>query len=148
MEREYLTKSQQNINGFPVQFISFEDDNGSPHYAITEIENEQGQTPASLELLEAVRNEFHEFKIATVRKKGGYLILTDYFENELHLTGCSCGYPGTGPHGTLKVLNDLGFEINRRFVFSSTSFELMHPTICKYYSLDIEEPVTGSKTHT
>jgi hypothetical protein len=55
------------------------------------------------------------------------LILIDKKGNELHLSGCSCGYAGTGSQGTVEILNKAGFEIDRRFVFCSKGFTLFHP---------------------
>jgi len=36
------------------------------------------------------------------------LILIDDRGNEVRLSGCNCGYGGTGPHGTFEILKDAG----------------------------------------
>lgn len=142
MERNNVKKQLTNINGFPVEFISYSDEKGDPCFAIYEEPSKKGSTAYSLDLLQAVRSEFGEFRKAAVQKVGSHLVLIDDRGNELHLTGCTCGYHGTGPRGTLEALNGLGFKVDRRFVFSSTSFTLKHPSICEYYLLDIEQPIS------
>ncbi|MEY2195357.1 hypothetical protein AB7942_21865 [Neobacillus sp. BF23-41] len=56
-----------------------------------------------------------------------YLILTDSYRNQLHLTGCTCGYDGTGPHGTHEALNILGFKVPMGFIVSAKTFSISHP---------------------
>jgi hypothetical protein len=36
------------------------------------------------------------------------LILLDDRGNEVRLSGCNCGYGGTGPHGTFEILKAVG----------------------------------------
>ena len=45
------------------------------------------------------------------------LILFDNKRNELWLSGCNCGYGGTGPHGTYTILQECGL------LSKNTSFE-------------------------
>ncbi|CAH0295466.1 hypothetical protein ACIROD_15595 [Peribacillus sp. NPDC101481] len=96
---------------------------------------DRGVTNKSIALFEAVKDQFDRFKIAKIVKEinnenflvDSDLILIDKKGNELHLSGCSCGYAGTGSHGTVEILNKAGFEIDRRFVICSKGFTLFHP---------------------
>ncbi|RRN67213.1 hypothetical protein EI200_23545 [Peribacillus simplex] len=96
---------------------------------------DSGVTNKSIALFEAVKDQFDRFKIAKIVKEinkdnilvDSDLILIDKKGNELHLSGCSCGYAGTGSQGTVMILNKAGFEIDRRFVFCSKGFTLFHP---------------------
>lgn len=36
------------------------------------------------------------------------------------LSGCNCGYGGTGPHGTLEIFNDLGILGMQDVIFSNS----------------------------
>ncbi|PJN91597.1 hypothetical protein [Bacillus sp. mrc49] len=89
---------------------------------------DRGVNNKSISLFEAVNDQFDRFKIAKMSKEiDSGLILIDKKGNELHLSGCSCGYAGTDSHATLEILNKAGFEVNRRFVFCSKGFTLFHP---------------------
>lgn len=47
------------------------------------------------------------------------MVITDSNSNEMWLPGCNCGYGGTGPHGSDKVLELIGVpEDLREKVFS------------------------------
>ncbi|MGE7762115.1 hypothetical protein [Peribacillus sp. NPDC097895] len=104
-------------------------------FVIKDYGEDRGVTHKSVALFEAVKDQFDRFKIAKIFKEfnnanilvDSDLILIDKKGNELHLSGCSCGYSGTGPHGTLEILNKAGFEIDRRFLFCSKGFTLFHP---------------------
>lgn len=37
-------------------------------------------------------------------------------KNEMWLGGCSCGYSGTGPSGSLEILSDLGIEVSNNII--------------------------------
>ncbi|MBK5446049.1 hypothetical protein [Peribacillus sp. TH24] len=96
---------------------------------------DRGVTHKSVALFEAVKDQFDRFTEAKIVKEINKdnilvysdLILKDKNGNELHLSGCSCGYTGTGPHGTEEVLNKAGFDIDRRFIFSAKEFNIFHP---------------------
>jgi hypothetical protein len=134
-------------------------------FVIRNSEGERGITKFSVKLFELVKSEFSDFTYASVssinkeraisepNSKDGikyrlapqyddYLILTDYQGNQLHLTGCSVGYAGTGPHGTHEVLNKLGFKVPMRFIIAMKQFNLDHPNNDPEYSKmlrDIDE---------
>ncbi|MDP1421051.1 hypothetical protein Q8G35_22380 [Peribacillus simplex] len=104
-------------------------------FVIKDYGDDRGDPHKSIALFEAVKDHFDRFKIAKIVKEinkdnillDSDLILIDKKGNELHLSGCSCGFAGTGSHGTVEVLNKAGFEIDRRFVFCSKGFTLFHP---------------------
>lgn len=104
-------------------------------FVIKDYGEDRGITNKSIALFEAVKDHFDRFKIAKIVKEmnkdnlllDSDLILIDKKGNELHLSGCSCGYAGTGAKGTVEILNKAGFEIDRRFVFCSKGFTLFHP---------------------
>jgi hypothetical protein len=102
-------------------------------FVIRDYAEDQGITWQSEALYHKVKDKFGKFTSASIKGEYDPLILKDEHGNELHLSGCSSGYTGTGPHGTLEVLNDAGFKIDRRFVFSAKTFdELLHPDIIDY----------------
>lgn len=99
-------------------------------FVIRERPEEQGITECSERLFDKTRNKFKRFVKATMEKRNSnerYLILRDEEGNQLHLTGCTSGYGGTGPMGTLYVLNRAGFNIDARYVISAKEFELLLP---------------------
>ncbi|MBO0999671.1 hypothetical protein IOC57_18240 [Bacillus sp. SD075] len=104
-------------------------------FVIKDFGDDRGDTHKSIALFEAVKDHFDRFKIAKIVKEmnkdnilhDSDLILIDKKGNELHLSGCNCGFAGTGSYGTVEVLNKAGFEIDRRFVFCSKGFTLFHP---------------------
>ncbi|MED2013683.1 hypothetical protein [Bacillus wiedmannii] len=115
-------------------------------FAIRNIPFDQGVTSESIKLFEQVNHRFGQFIQAKVNDRdfknplvrdynekededNNYLVLLDEYRNQLHLTGCTCGYSGTGPYGTLEVLNKAGFCVDRRFIFCAQAFDLPHPNI-------------------
>ncbi|WP_340373272.1 hypothetical protein [Peribacillus sp. FSL E2-0218] len=103
--------------------------------------DDRGVTDKSVALFEAVKDQFDRFTEAKIDKEisknnnliYSALILKDKNGNELHLSGCSSGYSGTGPHGTEEVLNKAGFDIDSRFIFCAKEFHLDHPIEEKKY---------------
>jgi len=60
-----------------------------------------------------IEAEASQEPLRTERDKDGYLteynlILADSEGNEIWLSGCNCGYGGTGPHGTFEILKEVG----------------------------------------
>ena len=49
------------------------------------------------------------------------LILRDHDNNELRLSGCTTGYVGEGPHGTMRVLLDEGCPVVHAMVVLQAS---------------------------
>jgi hypothetical protein len=129
---------------------TFHKTNGDSFFVIKNRDGDNGITPLSLKLFELVKQEFSNFTCASVSSinkeraisepnsddgiryrldpdRDKYLILTDFRENQLHLTGCTVGYTGTGPRGTHEVLNKLGFKVPMRFIIAMKEFSLEHP---------------------
>lgn len=97
-----------------------------------------GVTHKSVQLFEKVKDQFKRFSYAKIGiasdkdllkedEDNQYLILVDTDGNELHLSGCTCGYTGTGPHGTVEVLDKAGFQVGRRYIFTAIAFGIHHP---------------------
>jgi len=42
-----------------------------------------------------------------------YTCIIHGYEGTILLSGCNCGYLGTGPHGTAKILIELGLDKNK-----------------------------------
>ncbi|WP_342045975.1 hypothetical protein [Bacillus sp. OTU530] len=114
------------------------------YFVIRNIPYDRGITRESISLYGKTKHNFSKFIEAKIddrnfqnpiinedADRNDYLILVDDKGNQLHLTGCTCGYSGEGPRGTLEILNKSGFAVNERFVFCAQSFALNHPTIEK-----------------
>ncbi|MBM7620155.1 hypothetical protein JOC95_002008 [Bacillus tianshenii] len=134
---------------------------GESYRIIRNFTGENGISRYSLKLFELVKDGFGSFKYAEVsnfdkenaslnpdskdgirlalESFGKYLILTDSNGDELHLTGCSSGYLGTGPHATHEVLNKLGFKVPMRFIAAMKEFQLSHPDIDSHLNLELEK---------
>lgn len=121
-----------NIDGIPVEEYYYRDDNNKMCLVI---KDNEGCTELSKKLLKKVKNNFNKFVIASVdyhdeseiKERGyrhQYLLLEDEDGNQLHLSGCGSGYQGDGPRGTLEVLNSLGFNIDKRYVYTAKIFRL------------------------
>jgi hypothetical protein len=86
-----------------------------------------------------VRNEYDANRVENVVGSlkplmSHYLILLDKNGNQLHLTGCSVGYRGFGPHASKDILDELGFHVDWRFLTSVRTFELpRYDLFLKYY---------------
>jgi hypothetical protein len=69
-------------------------------------------------------------KLVHINKSSHRLMVTQdkfTYGNELHQSGCTCGYTGTGPHGTVEVLDKAGFQVGRRYIFTAIAFGINHP---------------------
>ncbi|WP_332629172.1 hypothetical protein [Halalkalibacter flavus] len=135
-------------NGEKYEKCYIESYDGKEVFAIREHGIDLGVTHKSEDLFNAVKDLFGEFVNAKVcsgtegkmeydnvlkakrvfEDEDRYLVLIDDAGNQLHLTGCSCGYAGTGPHGTHKILNELGFDIDLRYIISVDTFNLYLPS--------------------
>jgi len=95
------------------------------------IKHPEGIAEPGIQLLEKVRHRYGTFALAEMgcheHSAYNYLKLTDEAGNELHLSGCTSGYRGTGPFGTYEVLKKLGFDIDRRMVLLKDTFTLYYP---------------------
>ena len=60
-------------------------------------------------------------------------------DNEMWLGGCTCGYSGTGPKGSLKILKDLGIK---------NADENIDNKIIEYYKINGEWKLTVKKDNT
>lgn len=123
-------------NGATYQkFQLYKESNKRTIMVIKDYGEDRGVTHKSVALFDAVKDQFERFTEAKIDKElskdnnmvYGDLILKDKNGNELHLSGCSSGYTGTGPHGTEEVLNKAGFDVDKRFIFSAKEFQLDHP---------------------
>ncbi|MFV1457186.1 hypothetical protein [Bacillus mycoides] len=62
-----------------------------------------------------LRSHFKEIPLPVISK-------LDDHGNQLHLTDYICGYPGTGPHVTLEILNKAGIRVDKKIVFYAQAF--------------------------
>ncbi|MBP1155387.1 MULTISPECIES: hypothetical protein [unclassified Paenibacillus] len=116
-------------------------------YVITEHGIDRGVTHRSIALFEKVvqhklLDDFQNAYISSDPESHG-LVLTDVNENELHLSGCTSGFNGTGSHGTFEILKSLGFEIDLiNLIFQNKAFNLGHPKHGNYLE---EKPICIEK---
>lgn len=135
------TRDIQEIDGhkFEVSY-KYKDSFKKNVLIIKDYGEDRGVTIRSEQLFDKVKHLFSKFHTAKVghtsdeihtdiEEERDYLVLIDNDGNELHLSGCTSGYTGTGPHGTLEVLNKSGFQIGRRFVFGARTFCILHPDV-------------------
>jgi hypothetical protein len=108
-------------------------------FVITDYGNDRGVTHRSVSLFDKVSSRFGKFLYAIVDGEREFLVLKDENGNELHLSGCSAGYEGTGPYGTFQVLNKAGFNIDLRFAVCAKTFELCHPDVVDYNAISEEK---------
>jgi hypothetical protein len=143
----FWKKNVYEHNGEKYEKCYFSKDDGKEVFAIREHEINLGVTHKSEDVLNAVQDLFGKFinaKICSnfedaieysnvIKAKNEfddedrYLVLTDEEGNQLHLTGCTSGYAGSGPHGTHKILNQLGFDVDMRYIISVHTFNLNLP---------------------
>lgn len=124
------------------EFNLYDNNRNKSYFAIRNIPFDQGVTFESIRLFEKLKHKFSQFTQAKINASNfinplvrdseenedkDYLVMLDDHGNQLHLTGCTCGYTGTGPHGTLEILNKAGFNVDKRFVFYAQAFSLPHP---------------------
>ncbi|QWH64326.1 hypothetical protein EXW39_30320 (plasmid) [Bacillus mycoides] len=124
------------------EFNLYDTNRNKSYFAIRNIPFDQGVTSKSIRLFEKLKHKFSPFTQAKINASNfinplvqnseenedkNYLVMLDDKGNQLHLTGCTCGYTGTGPHGTLEILNKAGFCVDKRFVFYAQAFSLSHP---------------------
>ncbi|MGE6594128.1 hypothetical protein ACQKFU_32565 [Bacillus mycoides] len=126
------------------EFNLYDSNCNKSYFAIRNIPFDQGVTSKSINLFEKLKYKFSHFTQAKINASNfinplirnseenedkNYLVMLDDQGNQLHLTGCTCGYTGTGPHGTLEILNKAGFCVDKRFVFYAQAFSLLYPNI-------------------
>lgn len=135
---------------FEKHFLTEEENQKREIFAIIETRGNRGNTFESEKLFEKTQKLFSPFIKAVVTNRENdyssfdssntgqvmakltedyteYLVLVDENRNQLHLTGCTSGYAGTGPHGTHKILEKLGFKVDMRYLISAHQFELYLP---------------------
>ncbi|MED1383819.1 hypothetical protein [Bacillus mycoides] len=126
------------------EFNLYDSNRNKSYFAIRNIPFDQGVTSKSIKLFEKLKYKFSQFTQAKINASNfinplirnseenedkNYLVMLDDQGNQLHLTGCTCGYTGTGPHGTLEILNKAGFCVDKRFVFYAQAFSLPYPNV-------------------
>jgi len=79
-----------------------------------------GITEKSLDFWNKNKYSLGKVSCVEVSKEGEYTCHIHGAENSIFLSGCNCGYGGTGPNGTAKILVELGLpvEVARRAMFS------------------------------
>ncbi|QWH75527.1 hypothetical protein EXW59_01310 (plasmid) [Bacillus mycoides] len=126
------------------EFNLYDSYRNKSYFAIRNIPFDQGVTSKSIKLFEKLKYKFSQFTQAKINASNfinplirnseenedkNYLVMLDDQGNQLHLTGCTCGYTGTGSHGTLEILNKAGFCVDKRFVFYAQAFSLPYPNV-------------------
>ncbi len=109
------------------------------------IKENEGCTEMSIRLLTKVKSRYRKFIKAVV----DYLDKSDIFSlclmlededgNQLYLSGCNAGYSGEGPTGTFQILNSLGFNVDKSYVYTANTFQIYHPDTFAYKSLFEED---------
>jgi len=70
----------------------------------------------------------HRTELGTVKtaKCGPGHLEIEGDEGHMRLSGCTCGYAGEGPHGTAKILRDLGVsETDAERIMQAAIFEVL-----------------------
>ncbi|WP_199615586.1 hypothetical protein [Paenibacillus alkalitolerans] len=143
-----LRKTERGDKDFKYLYIKMVDESFEPakeYFIITEGAGFGGDAEMSEKLFEETREMFAAFIKAYICEDN-YLVLQDQDGNEMHLSGCTSGFPGTGPKGTLNILRKLEFDIDLlNLIFMSPTFSIRNLRHGRY----VDNPpgyVTGTAT--
>jgi hypothetical protein len=75
-----------------------------------------GVTEESLEYVESLKGKFGEVIDISIDKDREFAMEIKGINCVLLLSGVNCGYGGTGPHGTIKLLKDLGVRVANSYI--------------------------------
>jgi len=111
-----------------------------------------GATGLSLQFFHGIRDKLGEIveaeasqePLRTETTEEGYsreynLILRDDGGNEVWLSGCNCGYGGTGPHGTFEILKEVGL-LSQDCAFEDSSIPCLKYCVWGISRLEAEIP--------
>ena len=74
-----------------------------------------GVTEESLNYLKTLKGKLGNIKQISIDQKREMSMEIACENGLVLLSGCNCGYGGTGPHGSIKVLEELGFTDPKRY---------------------------------
>ena len=75
-----------------------------------------GVTEESLEYVESLKGKLGKVVDISIDKDREFAMEIKGRNYILLLSGLNCGYGGTGPHGTLKLLKDLGVRVAKSYI--------------------------------
>jgi len=83
-----------------------------------------GVTEDSIEFFDKLKGKFGDVLDIHINQNRQYTMEIVGTHAVCLLSGVNCGYGGTGPHGTLRILEKLGVRVAKEYIFENSECNL------------------------